>query len=89
MNRQMVHIANPLKIKAIAWPVGDEERIQGELKMQVSPRMLLKTHVEKMSLRGHPRMLMKTSQLFPGGQNVHENKEGYRPHGAIASSRRR
>jgi hypothetical protein len=49
MKRQKVYIANLLKTKIIAWPVGRSERIQGEQKMGATPTMLLKTHVERMS----------------------------------------
>jgi hypothetical protein len=36
---------------------------KGGPKMKVSPKMLLKTHVEKMSLCGLAKMLLKQSKL--------------------------
>ena len=42
--------------------------------MKVYPRMLLKTHVEKMLFLAYARMFMKAKDLNPIGQNVDENK---------------
>ena len=48
-------------LRAAARFAGD---VQGELKMRASPTMLLKTHVEKMSLVADPTMLVKTKLLI-------------------------
>jgi len=50
--------------------------IQGELKTQATPTMLLKTNVEKMSGLAHPTMFMKTSNIEFVCHDVYENKLG-------------
>ena len=46
--------------------------------MPGSPIMLLKTHVEKMSVLCLAKMLMKTQELNHVCQDVIEKKDGYR-----------
>jgi hypothetical protein len=54
-----------------------DEREKGGPKMKVSPTMLLKTHVEKMSLCGLATMLLKKSKLGLVCHDFAENKTGY------------
>ena len=68
----------PIENKTPGWADGTQGEVPGGIKMQASPTMLLKKHVEKMSPRGYPTMLMKTSSLFRLSHDVHENKDGYR-----------
>ena len=49
---------------------------KGELKTRATPTMLLKTHVEKMSVFGYPTIFMKTRDLALLGHDVDENKAG-------------
>ena len=41
--------------------------------------MLLKTHVEKMSVLAIPTIFMKTRDLSRLGHDIHENKGSYAP----------
>jgi hypothetical protein len=52
---------------------------KGELKMQATPTMLLKTHVEKISVLATPTIFMKTSNLFLYTYDIHENKGSCSP----------
>jgi hypothetical protein len=54
----------------------NEER---ELKNEATPTMLLKTHVEKMSVLATPTIFMKTSDLSQYSHDIHENKGSYPP----------
>ena len=54
----------------------DWTEIQGELKTQATPTMLMKTHVEKMSVFGYPTIFMKIRDLALLGHDVDENKAG-------------
>ena len=60
---------------------------KAEQKMKASPTMLLKTHVEKMSVWATPTMFMKTSDLGRHSHDIHENKGSCAP-GSSAGSRR-
>ena len=52
---------------------------KGELKMQATPTMLLKTHGEKMSALATPTMFMKTSNLILYTYDIYENKGSCAP----------
>ncbi len=52
---------------------------KGKLKMQATPTMLLKTHVEKMSVLATPTIFMKTRDLNRQGHDVYENKGSCSP----------
>jgi len=52
----------------------EAERKKSTSKMKVYPRMLLKTHVEKMLFLAYARMFMKAKDLNLICQNVDENK---------------
>ena len=47
---------------------------KGELKMKATPTMLLKTHVEKMSVWATPTIFMKTTDLSRDSHDIYENK---------------
>jgi hypothetical protein len=51
-----------------------ERREKRELKNEATPTMLLKTHVEKMSVWATPTIFMKTSDLSRDSHDIHENK---------------
>ena len=50
-----------------------------ELKNEAAPTMLLKTHVENMSVLATPAIFMKTRDLSLLGHDIHENKGSYAP----------
>ena len=52
------------------------QKTRGE-KMKVSPIMLLKTHVEKMSEIGHAIICMKTMNIEDERHYIDENKGSY------------
>ena len=56
-----------------------ERREKRELKNEATPTMLLKTHVEKMSVLATPTISMKTSDLSGYSHDIHENKGSYAP----------
>ena len=47
--------------------------------MKATPTMLLKTHVEKMSVLAAPTIFMKTIDLSRYSHDIHENKGSYAP----------
>ena len=47
--------------------------------MKATPTMLLKTHVEKMSVLATPTIFMKTSDLSRCSHDIHENKGSCAP----------
>jgi hypothetical protein len=47
--------------------------------MKATPTMLLKTHVEKMSVLATPTIFMKTSDLSRRSHDIHENKGSCAP----------
>ena len=49
------------------------KKTRGE-NMKVSPTMLLKTHIEKMSETGHAIICMKTRNLDVARHYIHDNK---------------
>jgi hypothetical protein len=51
-----------------------QRRKKGNQKMKAYPTMLLKTHIEKMSMWGYPTMFMKTNDLNCQCHDVYENK---------------
>jgi hypothetical protein len=55
--------------------MGGGKKTRGE-KMKVSPIMLLKTHVEKMSETGHATICMKTSNIEVARHYMYEKKVG-------------
>ncbi len=54
-------------------------REKRELKNEATPTMLLKTHVEKMSVLATPTIFMKTRGLSRVGHDIHENKGSCAP----------
>jgi len=52
---------------------------KGELKMKATPTMLLKTHVEKMSVWATPTIFMKTIDLSRLGHDIYEKNGSYAP----------
>ena len=52
---------------------------KGELKMQATPTMLLKTNGGKTSAGATPTMFMKTGSLFLYTYDIHENKGSCAP----------
>jgi hypothetical protein len=53
------------------------EEIAGGKNMKVSPIMLLKTHVEKMSEIGHATIYMKIKHIEDARHYIYENKSSY------------
>ena len=53
-----------------------ERREKGELKNEATPTMLLKTHIEKMSVLATPTIFMKTSNLRRYSHDIYETKGG-------------
>ena len=60
----------------IAFPARSRKKTRGE-NMKVSPIMLLKTHVEKMSETGHATIYMITKHLEASRHYMHEKKGSY------------
>ena len=56
-----------------------ERREKRELKNEATPTMLLKTHVEKMSVLATPTIFMKTRDLSLHSHDIHENKGSCAP----------
>ena len=56
-----------------------ERREKRELKNETTPTMLLKTHVEKMSVLATPTIFMKTIDLSRYSHDIHENKGSCAP----------
>jgi hypothetical protein len=52
---------------------------KGKLKMKATPTMLLKTHVEKMSVLATPTIFMKSIDLNRHSHDMHENKGSCSP----------
>jgi hypothetical protein len=67
-----------IKNNLVGFGVADGGK-KGELKMKATPTMLLKTHVEKMSVWATPTMFMKTSDLGRHSHDIHENKGSCAP----------
>ena len=62
-----------------SWIRSRERSEKRELKNETTPTMLLKTHVEKMSVLATPTIFMKTSDLSRYSHDIHENKGSYTP----------
>jgi hypothetical protein len=68
---------NLLKLKWLAGFSADEGKKKGDEKLRVSLAMLLKIHIENMSLWGLLAMLMKTQDVQVFSRDVDENIRGY------------
>ena len=64
--------------KRLISPLRAPRQTRGKLKVKEEPIMLLKTHVEKMSPRREPIMLMITKTLSHGTHYVSQKKGTYR-----------
>ena len=60
--------------KGLISPLRAPRQTRGKLKVKEEPTMLLKTHIEKMSLLREPIMLMITKTLSNGTHYVSQNK---------------
>ena len=67
--------------KTFSWLQGRGRREKGDLNLKATPTMLLKTHVEKMSVLATPTIFMKTRDLSRYSHDIYENK------GSCASGR--
>jgi hypothetical protein len=65
--------------KTFSWLQGRGRREKGDLNLKATPTMLLKTHVEKMSVLATPTIFMKTSDLGRDSHDIHENKGSCAP----------
>jgi hypothetical protein len=63
----------------LSWIRSGEQGEKRELKNEAIPTMLLKTHVEKMSVLATPTIFMKTSDLGRDSHDIHENKGSCAP----------
>ena len=74
MTRRKLQVTD-IKTFRAAQSAASRKKTRGE-NMKVSPIMLLKTHVEKMSETGHAIICMKTKHLEAARHYIYENKGG-------------